>query len=71
MHPVCRPQAFINTAKRIYEKIHEKVVTTAEDAGGLKAAIFRWAIGVGRRACLRRDRGVAQSRVSCGCARRV
>jgi long-chain acyl-CoA synthetase len=40
---------FLVSVPRIYEKIHEKAVTTAEDAGGLKCKVFHWAVGVGRR----------------------
>src|SRR5690606_24011409 len=36
-------------APRIYEKVHNRVVTTALSAGGAKAAIFKWAVRVGKR----------------------
>jgi long-chain acyl-CoA synthetase len=45
---------FIVSVPRIYEKIREKVVTTAEDAGALKSKLFAWAIEVGRQAARRR-----------------
>ena len=35
-------------APRIYEKVHGRVVTTAEAEGGIKLKIFHWAFGVGR-----------------------
>jgi long-chain acyl-CoA synthetase len=41
---------FIASIPRIYEKIHEKVVTTATDAGRLKRGLFEWAIEIGTRA---------------------
>jgi long-chain acyl-CoA synthetase len=41
---------FIASVPRIYEKVHEKVVTTATDAGGLKRKLFGWAVEIGRQA---------------------
>lgn len=35
-------------APRVFEKIYNKVVTTARDAGGAKAKIFSWGVGVGQ-----------------------
>ncbi len=35
-------------APRVYEKVYNRVVTTAKDAGGAKWKIFNWAFGVGR-----------------------
>jgi long-chain acyl-CoA synthetase len=35
-------------APRVYEKVYNKVVATATQAGGLKTKIFGWATGVGR-----------------------
>ncbi|WP_433343496.1 AMP-dependent synthetase/ligase [Micromonospora sp. CA-111912] len=35
-------------APRVFEKIYNKVVTTARDAGGAKAKIFAWGVGVGQ-----------------------
>jgi long-chain acyl-CoA synthetase len=46
-------------APRIYEKVHNRVVTTAKDAGGAKAAIFRWAVGVGKQVIARQQAGEA------------
>ena len=39
---------FMAAAPRIFEKVYNKVVTGAEEAGGAKLGIFRWACGVGR-----------------------
>jgi long-chain acyl-CoA synthetase len=39
---------FVAAVPRIFEKVYNKVVTGATSAGGLKASIFRWAIGVGK-----------------------
>jgi len=38
---------FMGGAPRIFEKVRAKVTLTAQGAGGLKAKIFDWAIGVG------------------------
>jgi len=35
-------------APRIYEKVYNRIVTTAKSAGGAKWKIFQWAFGVGR-----------------------
>ena len=39
---------FVAAVPRIFEKIYNKVVTGAKEAGGAKWAIFSWAFGVGR-----------------------
>jgi long-chain acyl-CoA synthetase len=44
---VIRP-TLMCAAPRVYEKVHNRVVTTALEAGGAKAAIFGWATRVGR-----------------------
>jgi long-chain acyl-CoA synthetase len=44
---VVRP-TIMAAAPRIFEKVYNKVVSTAKDAGGLKYKIFTWALGVGR-----------------------
>ncbi|WKU07521.1 long-chain fatty acid--CoA ligase [Micromonospora sp. HUAS LYJ1] len=36
-------------APRVYEKVYNKAVTTAQDAGGAKARIFAWGVEVGKR----------------------
>ena len=43
-----RPTYF-PSVPRIFEKIYTAATAAAENAGGLKKAVFRWAIGVGRR----------------------
>lgn len=35
-------------APRVFEKVYNKAVTTAQDAGGAKARIFAWAVAVGK-----------------------
>jgi len=42
---------------RVYEKVYNKVVITAQEAGGLKAAIFAWAVRTGRQRVAREQRG--------------
>ncbi len=50
-----RPHVFV-AVPRVYEKVMARVLDTATAAGGLKAKIFRWALGVGRAALPRRLR---------------
>jgi long-chain acyl-CoA synthetase len=40
----------VPTVPRIFEKIHTKALATAQDAGGVRARIFDWAVATGRRA---------------------
>jgi long-chain acyl-CoA synthetase len=47
MLSVVRP-TLMCAAPRVFEKVYNKAVTTAQDAGGAKAKIFGWAVGVGR-----------------------
>jgi long-chain acyl-CoA synthetase len=42
---------------RIFEKIHTAATVQAEAAGGVKAKLFHWAVGVGREVRRREDRG--------------
>ncbi len=42
---------------RIFEKIHTAATAKAEAAGGAKAKLFHWAVGVGREVRRREDRG--------------
>ena len=44
---VTRP-TFMAAAPRIFEKVYNKVVTGAQQAGGLKYKIFTWSVAVGR-----------------------
>ena len=48
---------FVGAVPRIFEKIHGKVLGQALAAGGLKAAIFRWAVGVGAKVSAERQKG--------------
>jgi long-chain acyl-CoA synthetase len=40
---------FVAAVPRIFEKVHDRILAGARDGGQVKAALFRWAIGVGRR----------------------
>jgi long-chain acyl-CoA synthetase len=42
---------------RIFEKVHDTAIATSTEGGGLKPAIFKWAIGVGRKANDLREAG--------------
>jgi long-chain acyl-CoA synthetase len=44
---VVRP-TFVAAVPRIFEKVHNRVVGTAKEKGGLTWSMFQWAIGVGR-----------------------
>ncbi len=44
-------------APRVYEKVYNKVVATAVQAGGLKAKIFGWATGVGKQVVAHQQAG--------------
>jgi long-chain acyl-CoA synthetase len=48
---------FVAAVPRIFEKVHNKVVTGARDKGGATAAIFKWAVGVGKRVSALRQAG--------------
>jgi long-chain acyl-CoA synthetase len=53
--PVVRP-TFMAAAPRIFEKVYNRVVSTAKEEGGAKYKIFSWALGVGKQvAALRRE----------------
>lgn len=45
---------FLVSVPRIFEKIHQKAVDAAADAGGIKSKLFDWAIAVGRRVSRKR-----------------
>ncbi|MFC2169300.1 AMP-dependent synthetase/ligase [Acidobacteriota bacterium] len=38
---------FIGSAPRLYEKAYVKITSNAQDSGGIKYKIFKWALGVG------------------------
>ena len=40
----------VPTVPRVFEKIHTKALATAQDAGGVRARVFDWAVATGRRA---------------------
>jgi long-chain acyl-CoA synthetase len=48
---------FVAAVPRIFEKVHNKVVAGATQAGGLKAMIFAWSMGVGREAAALERKG--------------
>jgi long-chain acyl-CoA synthetase len=39
---------FMAAAPRIFEKVYNKVISGAKQAGGLKYKIFKWSVGVGK-----------------------
>ena len=39
---------YVPCVPRVFEKVHDKIHTSAQAAGGLKAAIFTWAVGIGQ-----------------------
>jgi long-chain acyl-CoA synthetase len=53
---VVRP-TFVAAVPRIFEKVHARVVSSAQEGGAVKAGIFRWALSVGRRAAALERRG--------------
>jgi len=50
---VVRP-TFMGAAPRIFEKAYAKITTTVSAEGGVKAKLFGWAIGVGRKVAVLR-----------------
>jgi long-chain acyl-CoA synthetase len=54
--PKVRP-TLMCAAPRVFEKVYNRAVTTAQDAGGAKLRIFHWAVGVGRRTVAERQAG--------------
>jgi long-chain acyl-CoA synthetase len=48
---------FVCVVPRIFERIHAKILEQALAGGGAKAAIFRWALGIGTEVALRRRDG--------------
>ncbi len=57
---VVRP-TFICAVPRIFERVYNKVVGQAQQSGRLRFAVFRWAVGVGRRVAALRQQGRAAS----------
>ena len=53
---VVRP-TFMAGPPRIFEKIHAKVVQTAQEEGGIKFKVFTWAFGVGNQVSRARIQG--------------
>jgi long-chain acyl-CoA synthetase len=53
---LARPEIMVSVP-RLYEKFYARVMAKVEEDGGLKKAIFQWAIGVGREASGVRQRG--------------
>ncbi|MGE5190244.1 MAG: AMP-dependent synthetase/ligase, partial [Gemmatimonadota bacterium] len=56
--PVVRPEVMVSVP-RLYEKFYARVLGKVEEDGGLKKAIFGWALGVGREVSRRCQRGDA------------
>ena len=50
-----RPEIMVSVP-RLYEKFYARVLAKVEEDGGLKQAIFEWALGVGREVSRRRQR---------------
>ena len=40
---------FMGSVPRVFEKVYNRILTQAEAGGGVRYALFRWAVGVGRR----------------------
>ena len=39
---------YVPCVPRVFEKVHDKILSTAQAAGGLKAKLCGWAVGIGR-----------------------
>jgi len=52
---------FMGAAPRIFEKAHARITTMMSAEGGVKARLFDWAIGVGRRVAVLRAEGRSAS----------
>jgi long-chain acyl-CoA synthetase len=59
---IIRP-THLPSVPRIFEKIHTVATAKADAAGGVKAKLFHWAVGVGREISRREDRGGRPGRV--------
>jgi long-chain acyl-CoA synthetase len=53
---VVRP-TFVAAVPRVFDKVHNKIVLGAREAGGLKLRIFKWALEVGKRISAARQKG--------------
>ncbi len=53
---IVRP-TIMAAAPRIFEKVYNKVVTGAQDKGGVTLKIFRWSVGVGKKVSALRQQG--------------
>jgi long-chain acyl-CoA synthetase len=54
--PVIRP-TIMAAAPRIFEKVYNRIVSTAKAGGGVKYQLFTWAVGVGREVSRARQAG--------------
>ena len=54
--PKIRPTLMCG-APRIFEKVYNRAVTTAQESGGAKLKIFNWAVGVGKKVVAERQAG--------------
>jgi long-chain acyl-CoA synthetase len=54
---------FLAGPPRVFEKVHAKVVQTAEQGSGLERRLFRWAFGAGERFAAAGNEGRAPGRV--------
>jgi long-chain acyl-CoA synthetase len=52
---------FMGAAPRVFEKAYGRIVTTVSAEGGVKARLFAWAIGIGRRVAVLRAEGRSAS----------
>lgn len=50
--------SFVAAVPRIFEKVYNKVLGNAQQAGGLKLKIFKWALGVGKRDSQQRQKSL-------------
>jgi long-chain acyl-CoA synthetase len=57
---VIRP-TFMGAAPRIFEKAYARITSTVRAEGGVKARLFEWSIGVGRKVAVLRQEGRSAS----------
>lgn len=48
---------YMGAVPRIFEKVYNKVVTGAREAGGMKLRVFSWSMGVGKQVSALRQKG--------------